>query len=330
MHSHSLVHRDIKPDNILFYPQDNRQIRLIDFGLACPYDREPMSTTTDIIEPEFVLGTLDFASLNAHNGLRECSHLCLSSLIIDLENSAALSRRDDLESLAYTLFSTLRGCLPWDKPYVHSSTRRNVRRRVHAKKRAWSGKRLAEGYDAVALGRFLDEMRGLEYNEAPSYHLWRKVFSDIAEQQRSSLPFNFAAGCSTGQFSGQIFYLEIYLYGSAAGTPPVLSKPKQHPCIVELGQLIYAQVLPRMTIEGYTISQQDSSNWLDPSLCDEEWPAMPRPAVVLKVWNDWRGKSLIKVAPITCRKLYHCTNKALLTADENSNGPVDREGQPTQ
>jgi hypothetical protein len=45
---------------------------------------------------------------------------------------------------------------------------------------------------------------------------------------------------------------------------------------------------------GYTI--EDSSGYMDPSLCDDVWPTVPRPAVVLQVWKDWRGKS--KVAPI--------------------------------
>ncbi|OAX39349.1 kinase-like protein [Rhizopogon vinicolor AM-OR11-026] len=34
MHSHDLVHRDMKTDDILLCPTDHRGIRLIDFGLA--------------------------------------------------------------------------------------------------------------------------------------------------------------------------------------------------------------------------------------------------------------------------------------------------------
>ncbi|KAF9518123.1 hypothetical protein BS47DRAFT_1290005 [Hydnum rufescens UP504] len=165
IHSHGLVHRDIKPDNILFSSQDQGQIRLIDFGLAHQYEREARSVGPTS-EPDFVLGTLPYASLNAHQGL-------------------PLTRRDDLESLAYSLFSILLGRLPWNKPHIATSTPRSVRRCVYATKRAWSGVRLSKGYDR-AFGQFLDEIRNLGFDEMPLYNQWQGVFTSIADLLGSS------------------------------------------------------------------------------------------------------------------------------------------------
>jgi serine/threonine protein kinase len=73
IHSNGLVHRDIKLDNILISPLDHRQIRLIDFGLAQRYNHGPIPAPPNL-EPDYVVGTLAFASLNAHMGLRESSY----------------------------------------------------------------------------------------------------------------------------------------------------------------------------------------------------------------------------------------------------------------
>jgi hypothetical protein len=86
--------------------------------------------------------------------------------------------------LAYTLFSILRGSLPWDKSHVQTSTARGVRRHVFSKKLVWSSARLAEGYDA-AFGQFLDEIRELDFNEEPSYGYWELVFASIFRSTRS-------------------------------------------------------------------------------------------------------------------------------------------------
>jgi hypothetical protein len=114
-----------------------------------------------------------------------------------------LTRRDDLESLAYSLFSILRGSLPWNKPHVHTCTPRSIRRHVYAKKQAWSGARLAERYDEV-FGLFLDEIRKLEFDETPPYDRWRVVFADSSDRQGISLPIDFDAGKIAGEPLAQI------------------------------------------------------------------------------------------------------------------------------
>lgn len=75
------------------------------------------------------------------------------------------SRRDDIESLAYTVLLLLCGGLPW---VVNGIKRVGVLR----EKLKWSGVALSNGYPAV-FGAFLDYARTLAFDEEPDYAGWR-------------------------------------------------------------------------------------------------------------------------------------------------------------
>ena len=64
-----IVHRDIKPANIILSQNHHSEVRLIDFGLS----RRFLAGTPQIHEPSVVhnnvVGTLLYASLNAHQGV---------------------------------------------------------------------------------------------------------------------------------------------------------------------------------------------------------------------------------------------------------------------
>lgn len=98
-----------------------------------------------------------------------------------------MTRRDDLESLAYTLFEFLReDGLPWDKHYPRWATAAFVRRQMHEGKRTWSGERLADGY-AAAFGEFLKEVRVMGFGAIPDYCAWEEKFSKLVKSPIESL-----------------------------------------------------------------------------------------------------------------------------------------------
>ena len=85
---------DIKPENFLVGIADPTLIHLIDFGLTMKYRDPKTKEHIPCLSGYSMVGTARYASLNAHHGLD-------------------LSRRDDLESIAYLLIYFLKGFLPW-------------------------------------------------------------------------------------------------------------------------------------------------------------------------------------------------------------------------
>lgn len=66
IHSHNIIHRDIKPSNIMLKKRGSWEIAVIDFGLAYR-PSQTFSSARRLNQGLYsVLGTLPYASLNAH------------------------------------------------------------------------------------------------------------------------------------------------------------------------------------------------------------------------------------------------------------------------
>ncbi len=111
IHSCGFIHRDIKPQNIVLGCSSEKsekanKIFLIDFGLASQYISDNGSHIKPIKNYNSVVGTALFASINAHHGNE-------------------LSRKDDIESLIYTLIYLLIGTLPWKNICIRKKKERH-------------------------------------------------------------------------------------------------------------------------------------------------------------------------------------------------------------
>jgi hypothetical protein len=89
----------------------------------------------------------------------------------------------------------------------------------------------------------------------------------------------------------------ICLLDFLAPTPIPSSRPSIPPCVVRPGELVYVQVLSRITIEGHSC-QADASYWHDPDLSGDYWMTKRRPAIVLQTWLKEKKYYVIKVIPI--------------------------------
>jgi serine/threonine protein kinase len=98
LHMKGFVHGDVKPENFLLGQPgtaDEKKLYLIDLGLASRWKDSHSGQHVEYDQrPDVFRGTIRYASCHAHLGRTG-------------------SRRDDLESLAYTLIFLMRGRLPW-------------------------------------------------------------------------------------------------------------------------------------------------------------------------------------------------------------------------
>ncbi|KZW04267.1 kinase-like protein [Exidia glandulosa HHB12029] len=247
LHGFSLVHRDVKPDNIMLRSSDENDLGvcLIDFGMVATsaadvadVDAEPYSNLT---------GTLPYASLQAHV-------------------TPKLSYRDDLESLAYTLFELLLGSLPWAPYCGWGGTHFGRARQVYQQKMAYDGKKLAGESIPIAFADLLDTSRRMSANERPDYEALRSTFSPHTTPQTTLPPLK-----------------------SNASTEPDSDAQAVIAAPVVVGQVVVIQVSSRLSIETPSLRGNGHSFIPDPSLNDDDYRTTPRLGVVTSIRQERQG-----------------------------------------
>lgn len=155
LHGKGYVHRDIKPENFAF-SMDESRLYMMDFGLAKPYAKLKYRENKPLV------GTARYASLNAHLGIE-------------------LSKRDDIESMIYSIVYLGKGSLPWQG--IRASTRIKKHQMILEKKQATSVSDLCEGLPST-FEQILLSCSYLEFDEKPNYEYYRMLIIDKLRENR--------------------------------------------------------------------------------------------------------------------------------------------------
>ena len=181
LHKKGFVHGDVKPENFLLgqvgTPRSNK-LYLVDFGLTQRW--RPTDSVLHLRydqHPDDFRGTIRYASVHAHLGRTP-------------------SRRDDLESLAYTLVFLLSGRLPWqgyqgdNKGYL-----------VARKKMATSAEDLTR-LQNNAFRRFAEAVMNLKFDEDPLYAAYIKLFEPLLGSGPMDRPLQVETAMEIGRKRG--------------------------------------------------------------------------------------------------------------------------------
>ncbi|KAJ9546658.1 hypothetical protein OSB04_019201 [Centaurea solstitialis] len=169
MHSRGYVHGDVKPENFLLGSpgtSDEKKLFLVDLGLATKWRDTTSGLHVEYDQrPDVFRGTVRYASVHAHLGRTG-------------------SRRDDLESLAYTLVFLLRGRLPWQ-----GFQGENKGFLVCKKKMATSPETLC-CFCPAPFRHFVEHVVNLKFDEEPNYAKYISLFDGIVGPNPDIRPIN--------------------------------------------------------------------------------------------------------------------------------------------
>ncbi|KAK6236802.1 hypothetical protein QUC31_020598 [Theobroma cacao] len=169
MHSRGYVHGDVKPENFLLGTPgtpDEKKLFLVDLGLATRWRDSSSGQHVEYDQrPDVFRGTVRYASVHAHLGRTG-------------------SRRDDLESLAYTLIFLLRGRLPWQ-----GYQGENKGFLVCKKKMATSPETLC-CFCPAPFRQFVEYVVNLKFDEEPNYAKYVSLFDGIVGPNPDIRPIN--------------------------------------------------------------------------------------------------------------------------------------------
>ena len=135
-------------------------IYAIDFGLSKRYKDSKTLQHCRFRQNKSLTGTARYASINAHLGYE-------------------LSRRDDLEGLAYVLIYFLKGSLPWQG--LPGANKEEKYMNISQLKISSKPSTLCAGLP-TKIEEYLSYCRSLKFDQTPDYELLKTMLRDVYEE----------------------------------------------------------------------------------------------------------------------------------------------------
>ena len=169
IHSKGYLHGDIKPENFVI-GTDQRIIYVIDFGLSKKYRSDRTGNHIQFCVTKKMNGTARYASTNSLRGVE-------------------ISRRDDLESLAYMILYFIMKKLPWQG--VRANTLQNRYKKIYYMK-----KKLINDEAFISLPNeiqeFYKDIKKLKFEEEPNYTKLKEYFRILLKKNGLKEDNNFS------------------------------------------------------------------------------------------------------------------------------------------
>ena len=170
IHSKYIIHRDMKPENILVDKETKRYIYLIDFGLAKKYRSGRTGKHIKFSLPKRLTGTARYASKNALRGAEQ-------------------SRRDDLESAGYVLIYLAKNDLPWLRLKEENKMKRF--NQIYIIKKNIKPENLCKGLPSE-FTEYIKYVTKLQFEEDPDYKYIKGLFMNVLNKLGFKNDLNFS------------------------------------------------------------------------------------------------------------------------------------------
>ncbi|XP_056147732.1 serine/threonine-protein kinase VRK2 isoform X2 [Lampris incognitus] len=158
IHDNEYVHADIKAANVMLGYQDPEKVYLVDYGLSYRYCPDGVHKEYKENPKKGHNGTIEYTSLDAHNGV-------------------APSRRGDLQILGFCLLHWLCGNLPWNSVLQNPTLVQEAKARLTDNLPGSVQQLSVSGVGTDEVARFLLYVRSLGYQERPDYQRLRELLA---------------------------------------------------------------------------------------------------------------------------------------------------------